>query len=79
TCQFLFRETFGIFCGPSHRLFGATEVGLQNIRAEPWVSFACAEFSNSLEPMLSLRLGADLANRVVAVSPDLQEVRRFIA
>lgn len=78
-CQFLFREAFGLFCGPHHHLFGATDVGLQSIRAEPWVSFACAELANSLEPMLTLRLGADLANRVVAVSPDLQEVRRFIA
>lgn len=78
TCQFLFREAFGIYCGPGHPLFGAIDVGFQGLRNEPWVSFACAELSNSLEPMLSLRLGADLASRVVMTSSDLQEVRRFI-
>jgi DNA-binding transcriptional LysR family regulator len=79
TSRFLFRETFGIYCGPGHPLFGASDIGLRDIRAEPWVSFACAEVSNSLEPMLALRLGADLSSRVAAVSPDLQEVRRFIS
>lgn len=77
-CRFLFRESFAIYCGARHPLFGVTEVGLGAIRSEPWVSFACAEVANSLEPMLSLRLGADLASRVVATSADLHEVRRFI-
>lgn len=79
SCQFLFREAYGLFCGRSHRLFGNQGVDMIDIQAEPWVSFACAEVSESLEPMLALRLGADLARRVVAVSADLQEVRRFIA
>jgi DNA-binding transcriptional LysR family regulator len=79
SCQFLFRETFGLFCGLGHHLYGKTDATLNGLRAEPWVSFACAELAGSLEPMLSLRLGADLARRVVAVSADLQEVRRFIA
>jgi len=79
TCQFLFREDFAIFCGPDHALFNVGEVDYAAIRSEAWVSFACAELANSLEPMLSLRLGADLASRVVMSSSDLQEVRRFIA
>ncbi len=79
SCQFLFREDFGIFCGPGHALFDAGAVDYAAIRSEAWVSFACAELANSLEPMLSLRLGADLASRVVMSSSDLQEVRRFIA
>lgn len=79
SCQFLFRETYGIFCGRSHRLYGNRDVSLADIQTEPWVSFACAEVSDSLEPMLALRLGANLARRVVVVSADLQEVRRFIA
>ncbi len=77
-CRFLFRESFAIYCGAQHPLFTADQMGLEAMRSEPWVSFACAEVSNSLEPMLSLRLGADLASRVVATSADLHEVRRFI-
>ncbi len=73
SCQFLFRERFGVFCGRGHRLFGVEAIDFDAIRNEPWVSFACAEVSNSLEPMLTLRLGADIARRVVATSPDLFE------
>lgn len=78
SCRFLFRERFGVFCGRGHRLFGVEAIDFDAIRNEPWVSFACAEVSNSLEPMLTLRLGADIARRVVATSPDLFEVRRFV-
>ena len=74
-CHFLFRETFGIFCGRSHHLAGVREVSIESIRSEPWVAFA----SETLEPFVALRLGASITNRLAATSCDLQEVRRFIS
>ncbi len=78
-CDFLYRQPFGIFCGPSHRLFGVNDVELANIRNDHWVSFACAETFNLMEPMVSLRLGSSIAGNVVAVCQDIQDIRRFIA
>ena len=78
TCRLAFRESFGVFCGPKHRLFGHTHVIDEDLQREPWVSFSCAESVGSLEPMIVLRNGGNLVRRVVASSQHLEELRRLI-
>lgn len=78
TCRLAFRESFAVFCGPQHCLFGRRDVTDEDLQSEPWVSFSCAEAVGSLEPMIALRGGANLARRVIASSQHLEELRRLI-
>lgn len=78
-CRFLMREEYGIFCGVTHPLHGRGDVTLDELRAEPFVSFTCAEASGSLEPMIALREGAGLGRQTVGISAHLPEVERMIA
>ncbi len=76
TC--LYREQFGFFCGPGHRLFGRTDVRLEDLRAEPYVSFKTDEMSDALWPIALLRLQNSFHGVVAGTSSNLEEVRRFI-
>ncbi|MGO4852081.1 LysR family transcriptional regulator [Phaeovulum sp. W22_SRMD_FR3] len=77
-CKLLFREEFSVFCGAEHPFFGRTEVSLRELQQEPFVSFSCATEGMGLEPMVVLREGAGLGNRISGASPNLEEVRRMI-
>ncbi|MEO1103556.1 MAG: LysR family transcriptional regulator substrate-binding protein, partial [Pseudomonadota bacterium] len=78
-CRLLFREAFSVFCGAEHPFFGREEVEIGELQQEPFVGFTCATEGMGLEPMAVLREGAGLGTRIVATSPNLEEVRRLIA
>ena len=75
----LFREYFGFFCGPGHRLFGKSGLLLKDLRGETSVSFRTDRLTDALRPVALLRAEAQLEDRVVGVSSNLEEVRRMIA
>jgi DNA-binding transcriptional LysR family regulator len=77
-CRMLFREEFGLYCSLDHHLSGRTAVTIEELQAEPWVSFTCAETGSSLEPMNALRDSAGLGHHVIASSPHLEELQRLI-
>lgn len=77
-CKLLFREEFVVFCGAEHRLFGQVEVTARDLQQEPFVAFTCATEGMGLEPMVMLREGAGLGNRISGSSHNLEEVRRMI-
>ncbi len=74
----LFREYFGFFCGPRHRLFGRSGLTLADLRGETSVSFRTDRLTDALWPVTLLRAKAQLGERVVGVSSHLEEVRRMI-
>lgn len=74
----LFREYFGFFCGPRHRLFGKSGLGLADLRGETSVSFKTDRLTDALRPVALIRAQAELEERVVGVSSNLEEVRRMI-
>jgi DNA-binding transcriptional LysR family regulator len=74
----LFREYFGFFCGPRHRLFGREGLNLTDLRGETSVSFRTDRLTDALRPVALLRAQAQLDDRVVGVSSHLEEVRRMI-
>ncbi len=74
----LYREYFGFFCGPMHRLFGKTGLKLRDLEGEASVSFQTDHESGSLHAVAHLRSKAKLALKLTGVSPNLQEVRRMI-
>jgi DNA-binding transcriptional LysR family regulator len=74
----VYREFFGFFCGPHHRLYGQTGLTLADLRDEPSVSFQTDHISDALRPVALLRSEARLNADVVGVSSSLEEVRRMI-
>ena len=76
--EHFFREHFGFFCGPRHRLFGRRGLALSVLRHEAFVSFKTDQLSDALRPVALLREQAGLGGRVVGTSSHLEEVRRMI-
>ena len=74
----LFREYFGFYCGPRHRLFGRAELTLADLRGETSVSFKTDRLTDALRPVALVRAQAELDERIVGVSSSLEEVRRMI-
>ncbi|KAA5605514.1 LysR family transcriptional regulator [Roseospira marina] len=74
----LFREHFGFFCGPSHRLFGRRDLTAADLRDEPFVSFSTDTPTDALRAIALLRAHHGLTGRTVGTSSNLEEVRRMI-
>ncbi len=73
----LFREYFGLYCGPRHRLFGQTGLELDDLRSETFVSFQTDRLSDALRPVAMMRAAAHIDGRRVGTSSSLEEVRRM--
>ena len=73
----LFREYFGLYCGPRHRLFGETDLELDDLRSETFVSFQTDRLSDALRPVAMMRATAHIDGRRVGTSSSLEEVRRM--
>ncbi len=73
----LYREFFGLFCGPSHPLFGRENLTLRDLHDHSSVSFATDRFDDVLRPVALMRANADLDSNIVARSSNLEEVRRM--
>jgi DNA-binding transcriptional LysR family regulator len=78
TYDFMFREHFGFFCGPRHRLFRRRNLTLADLREESFVSFKTDQVSDALRPVALLRARENLNDRIIATSSHLEEVRRMI-
>ncbi|MEM5580837.1 LysR family transcriptional regulator [Roseibium sp. AS2] len=74
----LFREFFGLFCGPPHALFGKTDLTKSDLAGQSAVSFVTDRLEDALRPVTLMRAEADLEDRVVGTSANLEEVRRMI-
>lgn len=74
----IYREFFGFFCGPRHRLFGRRHLSLSDLRGETSVSFQTDHPSDALRTVALLRARAQLDENVVGISSSLEEVRRMI-
>lgn len=74
----LFREYFGFFCGPNHRLFGRRGLQLEDLRGESFVSFKTDRLTDALRPVAMLRAELQMYGRIVGTSSNLEEVRRMI-
>ncbi|MDX1711003.1 MAG: LysR family transcriptional regulator [Rhodovibrionaceae bacterium] len=76
--ELLFREHFGFFCGPGHRLFGKRGLSLSDLRDECFVSFRTDRLTDALRPVALLRAREQISDRIIGFSSNLEEVRRMI-
>ena len=77
-CEVLYREFFGLYCGPTHPLFGVTGLRLADLSGMPSVSFQTDQVGDALQPVTEMRRAAQLEDRVVGISVNLEEVRWMI-
>lgn len=76
--QRVYREYFGLFCGPSHPLFGRHDLKLKDLAGHGSVSFETDHLEDVLNPVTVMRAQAALAQKVTGVSSHLEEVRRMV-
>ncbi len=74
----LYREFFGLFCGPTHPLFGRENLTGADLVGQSSVSFVTDQLGDALRPVTLMRAAAELDERVVGTSAHLEEVRRMI-
>ena len=74
----LYREFFGLFCGPPHPLFGRRDLTRADLAGHSAVSFDTDRLQDALKPVTLMRAEADLGELVVGTSSHLEEVRRMI-
>ena len=74
----LFREYFGFFCGPKHRLFGKKNIPVSELIDENSVSFQTDREIGPLHATTRRREYAPLNPSLKGISSNLPEVRRMI-
>ncbi len=74
----LFREYFGLFCGPPHALFGRKNLTRADLAGHSAVSFGTDRLQDALKPVTLMRAQAELGDQIIATSSHLEEVRRLI-
>jgi len=74
----LFRESFGLFCGPKHRLFGKNETKLSQLQGEDSVAFLKDIETGPLYYISQLRERALLKRQLKGISTNFSELRRMI-
>jgi DNA-binding transcriptional LysR family regulator len=72
------RQRYAFFCGRHHRLFGLSQLKMEDLLAENFVSFTSDQIGDSLSPLTVFRDQRGFTGRIVASSPSLDEVRRLI-
>ncbi len=76
--QRMYRQHFGFFCGPSHRLFNKENTRLKDLDGEACVSFPTDSEDGALRAVSKLRVKANTKYKLEGVSASLHEVRRMI-
>lgn len=74
----VFREYFGLFCGPPHPLFGRGDLTTADLEGHSSVSFETDRLQDVLKPITVMRAQAALGQKITGVSSHLEEVRRMI-
>ena len=77
-CRLIHEEEWSLYCGVEHPFFGRPQVTLEELRPEPFVSFACAAEGPGLESMVPLSRHFGLGGTISGVSAHVEEVRRMI-
>ena len=74
----LYRESIGLYCGPSHRLFGRKDIKLNDLEGEKSVAFQTEVEGGPLASVRKLRERLSLDQNIRAISANLPEIRRMI-
>lgn len=73
-----YRHYFGFFCGPTHPLFGESDLSLSDLRGHSSVTFKTDQLWDALRPVALMRAQHNLDERVTGYTSHLDEARRMI-
>lgn len=76
--RLLISQRYAFFCGVRHRLFGRSDVTLEALRGENFVSFVSDQLGGNLSPLAMFRDQHGFTGRIVASSPSVEEVQRLV-
>ncbi|HVK90128.1 MAG TPA: LysR family transcriptional regulator [Mycoplana sp.] len=72
-------ETYALFCGRGHRLFGAAAIGIEELRGEPYVSFISDVLGGPhMGPVTAVRAIGSFGQQVRAIAFNVEEVMRLV-
>ncbi|HHX90007.1 MAG TPA: LysR family transcriptional regulator [Paracoccus sp.] len=74
----LYREFFGLFCGPPHPLFGRNNLQQSDLAGHSAVSFETDRLHDALRTVTLLRAELELSEKIIGTSSHLEEVRRMV-
>ncbi|MCC5969456.1 MAG: LysR family transcriptional regulator [Pararhodobacter sp.] len=74
----LYREFFGLFCGPPHPLFGREDLQQTDLAGHSAVSFETDRLHDALRSVTLLRAELELSETIIGTSSHLEEVRRMV-
>lgn len=74
----LYREFFGLFCGPPHPLFGRMGLQQSDLAGHSAVSFETDRLHDALRSVTLLRAQSELKEQIIGTSSHLEEVRRMV-
>ena len=74
----VYREFFGLFCGPPHPLFGRHGLTRADLAGHSTVSFETDRLHDALRSVTMLRAESDLNEQIIGTSSHLEEVRRMV-
>ncbi|NVK41745.1 MAG: LysR family transcriptional regulator [Oceanospirillaceae bacterium] len=77
-CDLVGYEQMAFYCGRNHPLYGKSDLGLEDLRGLPYVSFESEQPGEGLGCIAEFRAERQLWGKVVAVSSNEEEVRRLI-
>lgn len=74
----LLRQRYAFYCGKRHRLFGLSDVPLDGLRGENFVSFVSDQLGGNLSPLTMFRDEHGFTGRIVASSSSFEEIHRLV-
>ncbi len=74
----LYREFFGLFCGPPHPLYGREALQQRDLAGHSAVSFETDSLHDALRSVTLLRAQSELNEQIIGTSSHLEEVRRMV-
>jgi len=72
------QQRYALFCGRNHALFGKTDIRIDDLLGENFVSFASDALGDSLSPLTIFRDQRGFSGRIVATSTQHDEVKRLL-
>ncbi len=76
--DFIGYEKMGFYCGPDHPCFGKNDLTLEDVKGGAYISFESDQPGEGLDAIAQFRDEHQFWGRLVAVSSNVEEIRRLI-
>lgn len=74
----LLHQRYAFFCGRRHRFFGRSDLTVEDLQGENFVSFTSDQIGGNLSPLAIFRDQQGFTGRIVASSSSFEEIHRLV-